>query len=813
MSKPRWIEGGVFKMLRTATRTRSLTVIAGPGHGSAEVSSRAALKQVLGDGQREDLKDDPRFQSEPDKGLAAAHTLRQPGILTTSISNALQVSQPAEIEDQPRLFGPNSKGLVSAFERKDLFLARLCGAADDPASLVLTNKDRKTLIKQDSRYQSFIRTVFRRTILFTGFSLDDPDLVELLDDVSRAYNGHVPHNIALVPADSTDPAAALRASVHFGTSVIEFPNNKSPSDALAELAQELEDLEVPKPATGNPPRGFDELTSTFREGIGAADKKRFQSGDSSGWEVVKAGLDVAREAREGICEQLLSEAPEDGKVLTALLRGQPGEGKTTLARRVAWDLAEQGLRVFWLAPGMSLPDDYVPAEADDFKAVFVIDNASELPDLPRLLGALARGAHGKARFLLVADSTAWDRSGLDHRIRQHIAIQDVQLSGVSSTEAASIAASLTAQSALVDGLDEAGAVERLQADDQVLMDGLSNVTSGAPVAEVLSRFVAGLEAEGQVRKALLATALVHRHGMLLDTAHLAALLGTQKADLEGSVLSPLSEVLTVVDGNAVRTVHPLVAGALADQLASDESVRNGIVTEMLNTLSAVKHSEANVLHQPSELIRAVRQAPLPPLTLAGFFKAGEESARNDVRFWFDRGRSEADFSRWDAALSSFDQALWRKPGDSDERDHNALVQANRARCLQSLGRKKEALSAVDEGLRASPRDASLLSLYDKLGGRKRHGAGDRGRGQGRGGPGGGRGGPGGGRGGSGGGRGGPGGGRGAPGGGGGGPGGGRGGPGGGGGGPGGGGGGGSGGGGRGATAGGPRPGGGKNTLL
>jgi len=786
MAKPRWIDGGVFKTLRTATRNRSLTVIAGPGHGSAEISSRSALKQALGKGLREDLKDDSRFQSQPDKGLAAAHALRQPGILTTSVSNALQVSQPTEVEGEARLFGPNSKGLVSAFERKDLFLARLCGAADDPASLVLTNKDRKTLIRQDSRYQSFIKSAFQRTILFTGFSLDDSDLIELLDDVGRAYNGHVPQNIALVPADSTDPAAALRASVHYGTTVIEFPSNKTSSDALAELAQELEDLEVPKPATGNPPRGFDELTTELRDAVGPVDQKRFQRGDSSGWEAVKAGVDVVRDATEGICEHLLSAAPEDGKVLTVLVRGRSGEGKTTLARRVGWNLAEQGLRVFWLAAEMGLPDAYVPGEAEDFKAVFILDDASELSDLPQLLGALGRAGHGKARFLLIADSAAWDRSGLDHRIRQFISIREVQLSGVTASESVTMAAGLAARSALVEGLDEAGAADRLQTAGQVLMDGISNVTSGVPVAESLSGFVADLQTEGPVRKALLATALVHRHGMLLDKAHLAALLGASAADLEAEVLAPVSDVLTVVAGNAVRTVHPMVACALADQLATDEAVRNGIVTELLSTLKRVEHPETNVLHQPSELIRAVRQAPLAPLTLAGFFKAGEESARNDVRFWFDRGRSEADFSRWEAALSSFDQALWRKPGEAAEREHNALVQANRARCLQSLGRKKEAVSAVNEGLRASPRDASLLSLYEKLAGRKRHGSGGR-AGPGRGGPGG-RGGSGGGRGGSGGGRGAPGGGRGGSAG--------------------------SGGSGRGATAGGSRkPGGGKNPLI
>ncbi|MFT7465465.1 MAG: tetratricopeptide (TPR) repeat protein, partial [Pseudohongiellaceae bacterium] len=725
MSKPRWIDGGVFKTLRSATRKRSLAVFVGAGHGTAEISSRKQLKQALGDGDRATLKDDPRCHSEVDSGLTALFTLLQPGIITTGVSDALQVSKPAEVEDEPRLFGPNSKGLVSAFDRKDLFLARLRGAADAPDTLVLTNKDRKVLTKQDSRYQSFLKAAFGRTVLFTGFALDDPDLVELLDDVGRAFNGHVPQNIALVAAGSSDPSAALRASVHYGTVVIEYPKDMTAAKALTDLAQVLEELEVPKPATGNPPRGFDELTAAFRAAVGDADKGRFLRGDASGWEPAKASLDVTREAAAGIAEQLLGDAPEDGKSLTVLVRGRPGEGKTTLARRVAWDLAEQGMRVFWLAPGVGVPDDYVPAEADDFRAVFVMDDASELPNLPQLLGSQATAAHGKARFLIVADSAAWERSGLDHRIRQHVTIRDVELAGLSAGEAGAMAAGLAGQSALADGVDESAAAGSLQAPGQVLMEGLSLATNGASLVEALKGFVAGLEADSPAQKALLAIALVHGHGMLLGKAHLAAVLGADDAALAGA-LAPLSDCVTEQDGTTVRTMHPLVAQALMVELASDEAVLHEMVTSLLKTLPGESSEIANVFHLPSELIRAVRQAPLPPLTLASFFKAGEEAARNDVRFWFDRGRSEVDFSRWAAALTSFDQALRRQPGDSSEREHNAVVQANRARCLEALGRKKEALSAVDEGLRASPQDAALLRLAEKLGGRRRQGQGGQG---------------------------------------------------------------------------------------
>ncbi len=92
---------------------------------------------------------------------------------------------------------------------------------------MLTNKDRKPLLLPESRYQNFLRATFSRTVLFSGFDLDDPDLIELLEDVSRGFNGHVPPNLALVPAGATEPSTALRASMHYGTQLIEYPADRS----------------------------------------------------------------------------------------------------------------------------------------------------------------------------------------------------------------------------------------------------------------------------------------------------------------------------------------------------------------------------------------------------------------------------------------------------------------------------------------------------------------------------------------------------------------------------------------------------------
>jgi len=748
MSKPRWIETGVFRTLRTATRARRLALIVGPQHGTASVSTRRELQDAVGEGDRASLADDARLKSEVDPALAALFTLKQPGLVTTAVCNALEASAPPadEIEGGLRIFGPDSKGLAGAWDRKGMFLCHLRGRAAEPDTLVLTGKDRKTLTKPDSRYQGFLRQGFSRTVLFTGFQLDDPGLIELLDDVSRTFNGHVPENIALVRAGTTDPAAALRAHMHYGMRVVEFPQSLTPSQALLELVTILEELEVPKPATGNPPPGFTELSAEFRAGVSAGDTDAFDAGDSSGWGFIAAAADAERKRASELSESLLQPTAE-GKVRTSLLRAASGEGKTTLLRRVAWKLAESGERVFWREAGAGLPERYVPAEADDARAVFVCDDAQELGGLVTLLRSLAREGLGKARFLLGADTNEWERTGLDHRIRGDAELQDLTLDPVDADEAKALAEGLVARGRASDA---AAAADALTSAEGVLLERIAVATGRGSLAEQVAARRAELPAADKplLERAWLATALVHRHGMSLSKAHLAALLDVPADQLEAKVLAPLQGAV-VRDQGGLRTPHPAIAAVVVAALSPGDDELDELAIALLAKLPEGSVADPHVFHRPSELIRARRQAPIPPLTLGRLFEAGEHAARKDVHFWFDRGRHDADFSRWEPALAAFDQALWKSPSDASEKEHNAVVQANRARCLQSLNRKREALQAVQDGLRFAPRDAALERMLEKLGGRKRGPGGPRGRGGDRGGDrrggGGGRGGPGGGR--------------------------------------------------------------------
>jgi hypothetical protein len=447
----------------------------------------------------------------------------------------------------------------------------------------------------------------------------------------------------------------------------------------------------------------------------------FDRGDSSSWQSIKAGADASRSVAPQIAEFLVG-AVEPGQTRIVLVRGRRGEGKSTMLRRIAWDLAEAGRRVFWREFGAGVPDRYVPQEDEGAIAIFAADDADQLDNLPSLVNYLAAHGAGKARFLLAAETGDWERSGLDHRIRRTTTIMDVSLACPEAGEAQAIAGGLQQRGRLAPGLTPEAAATAMVAGDRCLMDRIAEARGVGSVAAAVGARIAALDSKPDaalLRRAYLATALTHRYGMSLGRGHLATILGIPEEELEARVLGPLDKSLVPAGPGSVRTRHPVVAAAACEVLAPTDEERDEVVLALLSTLPGGSVSDETVFHRPSELIRALRHGPLAPLMLDKFFEAGSAAADNDVFFWFDRGRFDVGFSRWEPALEHFEKAMWKQPGDTLEREHNAAVQSYRARCLLSLHKKKEAHAAVLEGLRLSPRDSVLLRLEEKLGGRHR----------------------------------------------------------------------------------------------
>ncbi|MCV4275144.1 SIR2 family protein [Pseudomonas capsici] len=83
-----------------------------------------------------------------------------------------------------------------------LFVARIHGAAEFPASIVLSDSQFENLLKDDI-YKDFLRDCFvNRNVLFMGFSFYDPAIKYIFNEIDKRFGAATPgRHMALLPED------------------------------------------------------------------------------------------------------------------------------------------------------------------------------------------------------------------------------------------------------------------------------------------------------------------------------------------------------------------------------------------------------------------------------------------------------------------------------------------------------------------------------------------------------------------------------------------------------------------------------------
>lgn len=131
----------------------------------------------------------------------------------------------------------DSTRLGSGIRRGDDVLVKLHGSTDSIEQVILTRADYARLMTQGRHVLDCVRALaFTSTILFVGYSLDDPDIQLALQAVGRGSLDPEAHYL-LAPA----PSSASRLSVFresYGVTILTYPpgQHDQVEDALQSLA-------------------------------------------------------------------------------------------------------------------------------------------------------------------------------------------------------------------------------------------------------------------------------------------------------------------------------------------------------------------------------------------------------------------------------------------------------------------------------------------------------------------------------------------------------------------------------------------------
>lgn len=100
---------------------------------------------------------------------------------------------------------------------------KLHGTIDDPKSVILTEQDYRRLIYREPGYRHFLSALFlTRVILMLGFSLDDPELMLLMEDLRESLKHRTNPDYAFMSSGKLGKVEAGRWREDYGVQIIPY---------------------------------------------------------------------------------------------------------------------------------------------------------------------------------------------------------------------------------------------------------------------------------------------------------------------------------------------------------------------------------------------------------------------------------------------------------------------------------------------------------------------------------------------------------------------------------------------------------------
>lgn len=123
------------------------------------------------------------------------------GVITTNYDKLIETSFTLQRGCMPPVFTPLSiSALASVLFRTRYFVFKFHGDIDHPESLILTKQDYDRIMFASPHVKAFLQSVFaQNTVVFIGYSLNDPDCEFILSELAYVFSGSLPPHYAILP--------------------------------------------------------------------------------------------------------------------------------------------------------------------------------------------------------------------------------------------------------------------------------------------------------------------------------------------------------------------------------------------------------------------------------------------------------------------------------------------------------------------------------------------------------------------------------------------------------------------------------------
>jgi hypothetical protein len=178
---------------------------------------------------------------DPSELHRAIANLRQRVTVTTNFDKLLEntwaaAGAPGDL--YPVVFSKLTPDSFKLFRDEKDYIIKIHGSIDDPESLIFARGDYSKHAFSNWIYSDFINTLFvSYTVMFVGFSMDDPAITQLIEVYGQKYPNLRPHYIVQPegqPEQITRIAKDLRRLY-----IVEFDNSSGDYANLPKLLNEL----------------------------------------------------------------------------------------------------------------------------------------------------------------------------------------------------------------------------------------------------------------------------------------------------------------------------------------------------------------------------------------------------------------------------------------------------------------------------------------------------------------------------------------------------------------------------------------------
>lgn len=441
------------------------------------------------------------------------------------------------------------------------------------------------------------------TFVFVGYRLEDPDVRQILHELTAAGMSRPRHYVVTPHASTLDKMIweSKRIETLDGTfeEFLRKLDEGIPHAFRTRISLAQHPIAAKFSSHGTLSQGALSFVSNdvayLYPGmqVEAADAHAFYKGSSYGWGGIVAGLDARRTVADTVLSDavLLDEAERPRVSDFYLIKGYAGSGKTVLIKRLAFDTAVEFSRVaLFLRADARLsvePVEELARLLDERIFIFVDGLARRAGEIDHFIKQI-RQRHLKVTLIATERTNEWN---VDCEELSSLIDDEFELRSLSSREVDSILVKLEKNNALGvlagKSMDERQRAFLEYADRQLLV-AMYEITSGKPFQDIVYDEYRNIVNE-QARRIYLTICSLNRLGVPVRAGLVNRICGVSFADFKERFFLPLQSIVITEEYKAAmdmayRARHPWIAEVVFERAVGTEADRFDLYIAMLKAL-------------------------------------------------------------------------------------------------------------------------------------------------------------------------------------------------------------------------------------